>query len=101
MRDSNKYQDHNKMENSVDQFKIYFNDIKKIRLDDDRHDDRLNNDVSNDLKSDEGKVMKTDRDEGKCECQHGGGCVSQVCLCPLGYAGEKCEITLDLKVRTF
>lgn len=34
----------------------------------------------------------------KCECQHGGGCVSGVCLCPLGYAGVRCEITLDLKV---
>ncbi|XP_063372701.1 pikachurin [Cydia amplana] len=37
----------------------------------------------------------------KCECQHGGGCVGGVCLCPLGYAGARCEITLDLKVPRF
>lgn len=98
MRDSNKYPDQNKMENSVDHFKFFFDDMKKIRLNDDSHDGRLNNDVSNDLKSDDGKVMKADRDDVTCECQHGGGCVGKDCLCPLGYAGDKCEITLDLKV---
>ncbi|CAH2058292.1 unnamed protein product, partial [Iphiclides podalirius] len=36
-----------------------------------------------------------------CKCEHGGGCVGSVCLCPLGYAGVRCEITLDLKVPRF
>ncbi|XP_039746318.1 uncharacterized protein LOC120624052 [Pararge aegeria] len=51
------------------------------------------NDIDNELKNDE---IKKD-----CECQHGGGCVNRVCLCPLGYAGKRCEITLDLKVPRF
>ncbi|XP_063833972.1 pikachurin-like [Ostrinia nubilalis] len=101
MRDSNKYHDQNKMENTV-QFKIHntFDDIPKIRLGEDRGDGREGNEVDNELKGDEMKVMKMDRDD-KCECQHGGGCVGKVCLCPLGYAGKKCEITLDLKVPRF
>lgn len=53
----------------------------------------LNDVADNELKSDEIKNV--------CECQHGGGCVNRICLCPLGYAGERCEITLDLKVRLF
>jgi hypothetical protein len=101
MRDSHKFDDNNKLDNSVDQFKTLnnFNGVKKIKLTQDIADNKLDNDLENDLKMDNGKVMKTDRDDGVCECQHGGGCVNGVCLCPLGYAGDKCEITLDLKVR--
>ncbi|KAJ2944973.1 hypothetical protein O0L34_g1870 [Tuta absoluta] len=98
MRDAKKH-DHNTLDNSVDQFKI-FNEINKIRSQDHRRSAKVNNDVDNDLKSDAGKPMQTDLD-GSCKCQHGGGCVGKVCLCPLGYAGEKCEITLDLKVPRF
>ncbi|KAI5644698.1 laminin G domain-containing protein [Phthorimaea operculella] len=98
MRDAKKH-DHNTLDNSVDQFKI-FNEINKIHIQDHRRSANVNNDVDNDLKSDSGKAMQTDLD-GSCKCQHGGGCVGKVCLCPLGYAGEKCEITLDLKVPRF
>ncbi|XP_038218140.1 pikachurin [Zerene cesonia] len=90
MRDS---KDQNKMVNSI----INYNEIKKIKFDNDKRDVRVFNGVDNEMKSDEMKVMKEDY----CECEHGGGCVGSVCLCPLGYAGEKCEITLDLKVPRF
>ncbi|XP_052742343.1 pikachurin [Bicyclus anynana] len=54
---------------------------------------KIVNDIDNELKNEETK--------NDCECQHGGGCVNRVCLCPLGYAGKRCEITLDLKVPRF
>lgn len=93
MRDAKrvKTHDNNKMDNSVDPYNSFtYNDVKK-RLLIDKSRDLI--DVGNDLKDDGNK-------EESCECQHGGGCVANVCLCPLGYAGVKCEITLDLKVRT-
>lgn len=35
-------------------------------------------------------------------CQHGGKCLtsetSAVCLCPLGFSGDLCEIRVDLQV---
>lgn len=38
-------------------------------------------------------------------CQHGGKCLtsdeSAVCLCPLGFAGDLCEIRVDLQVPAF
>lgn len=40
----------------------------------------------------------------RCEqypCQHGGKCVPSdqgICLCPLGFAGDLCELRLDLQV---
>ncbi|XP_049881213.1 pikachurin-like [Pectinophora gossypiella] len=98
MRDAKKH-DHNMLDNSVEQFKV-FTDINKIQLNSNSKSTGVNIDVENDLKSDDPKTMQTDLD-GKCECQHGGGCVGKLCLCPLGYAGEKCEITLDLKVPRF
>lgn len=59
----------------------------------------LNRDTSNVMSG--GSVdLKNDK-EVDCDCQHGGGCVNHGCLCPLGYAGDKCEITLDLKVNIF
>ncbi|XP_045762422.1 uncharacterized protein LOC123865443 [Maniola jurtina] len=77
--------------------KIFINDkYDKQFIDDSRSNDfksAIVNDVDNDLRSGEKKK--------DCECQHGGGCVNRVCLCPLGYAGERCEITLDLKVPRF
>ncbi|CAH0714863.1 unnamed protein product, partial [Brenthis ino] len=93
MRDS---KDNNKLDNSI-QFK--YNDVKaqfvkNKHFKDDVKSERFINDLDNDLKGDD---LKND----DCECQHGGGCVSHVCLCPLGYAGERCEITLDLKVPKF
>ncbi|KPJ12744.1 Pikachurin, partial [Papilio machaon] len=97
MRDAKISDEQNKMDNSLDVFKHY--DYKKANniLD-------VDNDLK-DVKSDEvkGDQVKSDevKDEGKCECEHGGGCVGGVCLCPLGYAGVKCEITLDLKVPRF
>lgn len=89
MRDS---KENNKMDNNV-QYK--YNDVKaqfkNRHFKDDAKSEKLVNDLDNDLKAEE---LKND----DCECQHGGGCVSRVCLCPLGYAGDRCEITLDLKV---
>ncbi|XP_041972010.1 pikachurin [Aricia agestis] len=98
MRDS---KDHNKLDNSV-QPKKYddeekFNIIKKILIPDDSKAVGVVNDVDNELRGEDGKK---ERDDG-CECQHGGGCVAHVCLCPLGYAGDKCEVTLDLKMPRF
>ncbi|CAG4966159.1 unnamed protein product [Colias eurytheme] len=90
MRDS---KDQNKIDNSI----LNYKDMKKIKFDNDKRDVRLFNQNDGGTKSDETKVMKEDY----CECQHGGGCVGAVCLCPLGYAGDKCEITLDLKVPRF
>lgn len=96
MRDANvKFRDHNKLDNSVEPFKSY--DMKNILINTPSRRLSSVNDVENDLKNNNLKTMKPDRDE--CACQHGGGCVNHVCLCPLGYAGDKCEITLDLKVR--
>lgn len=96
MRDSNvKFHDHNKLDNSVEPFKSY--NTKKILINTPTRKVAASNDEENDAKSDDVKQMKVDEDE--CACQHGGGCVNHVCLCPLGYAGDKCEITLDLKVR--
>ncbi|XP_022115502.2 pikachurin isoform X2 [Pieris rapae] len=83
MRDS---KDQNKMDNFVMKY-----DMKKMKFDNDKRDVKFVNDIDNDLKS----------EVKDCECQHGGGCVGTVCLCPLGYAGDKCEITLDLKVPRF
>ncbi|GJQ82652.1 hypothetical protein Trydic_g19669 [Trypoxylus dichotomus] len=38
-------------------------------------------------------------------CQHGGKCLtsenSAVCLCPLGFSGDLCEIRVDLEVPSF
>ncbi|KAJ3637703.1 hypothetical protein MTP99_001141 [Tenebrio molitor] len=38
-------------------------------------------------------------------CQHGGKCLtsedSAVCLCPLGFSGDLCEIRVDLQVPSF
>lgn len=99
MRDPKNKHDHNKLDNSVDSFNI-FNNIKKIHYNDKSTDLSGMNDVDTEMKSVDLKPMQMDAD-GKCECQHGGGCVGRVCLCPLGYAGAKCEITLDLKVSTF
>ncbi|RVE51774.1 hypothetical protein evm_003577 [Chilo suppressalis] len=103
MRDSHKFDDFNKMENSINHFRNYkeYEDTKKINLDSDKQDSKIDVNVNNDLKSGDGKVMKLDGADTACECQHGGGCVGNVCLCPLGYAGDKCEITLDLKVPRF
>ncbi|XP_072946316.1 pikachurin [Epargyreus clarus] len=92
MRDS-KIDDQNKLDNSVEQFKSYrdFNGIKKVQINTERN--KNVGEVDNELRSDDKEV--------NCECQHGGGCVARVCLCPLGYAGVRCEITLDLKVPRF
>lgn len=95
MRDAkrSKVHDNNKLDNSVEPFKTYssYNDVKThFGLKDNKSG--VVKDVDNDLNSDDKKEDKS------CECQHGGGCVANVCLCPLGYAGVKCEITLDLKV---
>ncbi|KPJ03546.1 Basement membrane-specific heparan sulfate proteoglycan core protein [Papilio xuthus] len=93
MRDAKTTDEENKMDNSLDMFKHY--DYKKVNIldvDNDSKDVKVNGD---EVKSDEVKG------EEKCECEHGGGCVGGVCLCPLGYAGVKCEITLDLKVPRF
>lgn len=92
MRDSK--HDNNRLDNSVEQFKIN-NNVPKIQLKDDSKRNDIINDLDDDLKGD--GITKIQEDM-KCECQHGGGCVNKVCLCPLGYAGKKCEITLDLKV---
>ena len=95
MRDAKraKIHDNNKLDNSVVPFKTYssYNDVK-THFGKDNKSTGIIADVDNDMKSDDRKEDKT------CECQHGGGCVANVCLCPLGYAGVKCEITLDLKV---
>lgn len=95
MRDAKraKIHDNNKLDNSVVPFKTYssYNDVKTL-FGKDNKSAGVVADVDNDLKLEE-------RKEKSCECQHGGGCVANVCLCPLGYAGVKCEITLDLKVR--
>lgn len=96
MRDAKSKHDNNKLDNSIEQFK-YFIDINKIQLNGDSKSTKVINDVDNDLKHDDSKPMQMDYN-GNCECQHGGGCVGTVCLCPLGYAGDRCEITLDLKV---
>lgn len=90
MRDAKRinFQDNNKLDNSVEPFKTYtFDDVRKAL----QNDTKFGN-YGNELTE---EVKKQD----SCECQHGGGCVANVCLCPLGYAGVKCEITLDLKVR--
>ncbi|KAJ8708619.1 hypothetical protein PYW08_010001 [Mythimna loreyi] len=98
MRDAKrvKVHDDNKMDNSVVPFKTYssYNDVK-THFGKDNKSAGVVADVDNDLKSEDKKEDKS------CECQHGGGCVANVCLCPLGYAGVKCEITLDLKVPRF
>ncbi|CAH0598359.1 unnamed protein product [Chrysodeixis includens] len=94
MRDAKrgKTHDDNKLDNSVDPYKSFtYNDVKK-RLLIDKIDKSRDLDVVD---------LKEDGNKEACECQHGGGCVANVCLCPLGYAGEKCEITLDLKVPRF
>ncbi|KAL4713697.1 hypothetical protein ACJJTC_004228, partial [Scirpophaga incertulas] len=94
MRDSRKYDDGNKLDNTVNQFIIKdTNDMKKNKV---YGDAKLN------TKPDESTpLMKADKTDDRCECEHGGGCVGNACLCPLGYAGDKCEITLDLKVPRF
>lgn len=103
MRDPKTKDDRNVLDNSIEQFKHNLNfapksnDIAKIQAISNRVKIKGGDDVEMELKGDEGKAMKTDRDD-ECACQHGGGCVAGVCLCPLGYAGSRCEITLDLKV---
>ncbi|CAG9135670.1 unnamed protein product [Plutella xylostella] len=106
MRDPKTKDDRNVLDNSIEQFKHNLNfapksnDISKIQAISNRVKIKGGDDVEMELKGDEGKAMKTDRDD-ECACQHGGGCVAGVCLCPLGYAGSRCEITLDLKVPRF
>ncbi|KAJ0171928.1 hypothetical protein K1T71_012691 [Dendrolimus kikuchii] len=96
MRDSKIiYQDHNKLDNSVDLYDLV-NNIEHVRKT--QTSDKIEN-IDSDARIGDNKT-KEDKDE-LCECQHGGGCVNRVCLCPLGYAGVKCEITLDLKVPRF
>lgn len=105
MRDS---KDHNKLDNSIEykynDVKSQLNDnkyfIQKVQL---NYDDKNIgvNEIDNDLKGDEAKKGDGVKRKDDCECQHGGGCVAHICLCPLGYAGERCEITLDLKVSFF
>ncbi|CAK1547749.1 unnamed protein product [Leptosia nina] len=90
MRDS---KDQNKMDNFV----MKYNEIKNIKFVNDKRDTKFVDDTYNDLKGDAMRMMREDY----CDCQHGGGCVGRSCLCPLGYAGDKCEITLDLKVPRF
>ncbi|XP_068624233.1 pikachurin-like [Battus philenor] len=94
MRDAKISDEQNKLDNSLDLFKPFkgFSDVKNLKV-----KDNVVLDIENDLKADEVKIDS----EEKCECQHGGGCVGGVCLCPLGYAGVRCEITLDLKVPRF
>lgn len=37
-------------------------------------------------------------------CQHGGKCLPSdkgaICLCPIGFVGDLCEIRMDLQVKT-
>ncbi|CAB3237844.1 unnamed protein product, partial [Arctia plantaginis] len=92
MRDAKriKFQDNNNLDNSVEPFKTYtFEDVRRA-LQNDTKFSNFGNELTEEVKK-----------EDSCECQHGGGCVANVCLCPLGYAGVKCEITLDLKVPRF
>lgn len=41
----------------------------------------------------------------KYPCQHGGKCLPSdqgaVCLCPMGFVGDLCEIRMDLQVPSF
>ncbi|CAG4994976.1 unnamed protein product [Parnassius apollo] len=99
MRDAKITDEQNKLDNSLQLFKPYkdFTAISKLNLKDRSKNTGVVLDIDNDLKIDDVKIIN----EGNCECQHGGGCVGGVCLCPLGYAGAKCEITLDLKVPRF
>lgn len=61
----------------------------------------IQNDIKNDVPINDAALKSGDGKEvDLCDCQHGGGCVNHGCICPLGYAGDKCEITLDLKVRS-
>lgn len=94
MRDAKRVKlDNNKLDNSIEPFKTYtFEDVRKVLTNDSK---AFMGDIENDLKEEIKKESES------CECQHGGGCVANVCLCPLGYAGVKCEITLDLKVPRF
>ncbi|CAG9568694.1 unnamed protein product [Danaus chrysippus] len=80
MRDG---KDHNKLDNT-----IHYN-VKMYNDKYDLIDDKKLNDIDNELSIQD------------CKCEHGGGCMEHGCLCPLGYAGERCEITLDLKVPRF
>ncbi|KYB26728.1 Pikachurin-like Protein [Tribolium castaneum] len=47
----------------------------------------------------------TFREPFRVPCQHGGKCLtseeSAVCLCPLGFSGDLCEIRVDLQVPSF
>lgn len=40
---------------------------------------------------------------GRDPCRHGGECLPSdqgaICLCPLGYGGDLCEMRLDLQVK--
>ncbi|XP_028030608.1 pikachurin [Bombyx mandarina] len=98
MRDPETHpRDQNTLDNSV--VPSLYDYTTKIHTKTNILNDKLAAGNENDIKSDGIKTIKEDNDN--CECHHGGGCVNGVCLCPLGYAGVKCEITLDLKVPRF
>lgn len=87
--------EHNKLDNFVGQLNNFDGIPKLDDIDVPVYSTVVTSDV-NGAKSSNGNIVKEDKEA--CKCQHGGGCVNRVCLCPLGYAGDKCEITLDLKV---
>ncbi|GBP32641.1 hypothetical protein EVAR_26002_1 [Eumeta japonica] len=96
----------NDLDNSIEQFKGD-NEIKSYNVGMDRFESKYDvkpkfNEANVEPTAEIDNEVTSDRiKEDDCQCEHGGGCVAGVCLCPLGYAGVKCEITLDLKVPRF